>query len=89
MADQFVIEVNEGPVEISRQGVEWWHARRQLLEASGKLVETTVPCIVGGKVEVGPYSREDADFMAEHMVTVGGMPKSAVRVKPLKAITRS
>lgn len=86
MADQFVVEVNEGKVEASRQGIDFWLLYRQRFEASGKLIETVPACVIGGRVELGPYNRDDAEFMAEHMVTVGGMPKSAVRVKAPKAV---
>jgi hypothetical protein len=80
-----VIEVNEGVVEASRQGVDWWQLHRQRLASSGKLRETKAACVVGGVVELGPYAEDDAQFMAEHMVTAGGMPKSAVKVKRARA----
>lgn len=76
-----VVEVNEGIVEASRQGVDWWQLHRQRLAASGKLHEVVPACVVGGTVELGLYAEDDARFMANHMVDVGGMPRTAVRVK--------
>jgi hypothetical protein len=84
MADLYVVEVNEGVIEASRQGNDFWQLHRPRFVVSGKLVETTPACIVGGKVELGPYGKADAEFMAAHMVE-NGMPKSAVRVKRAKA----
>lgn len=81
MAGTHVIEVNEGIVEISRQGSDFWHLHRQRFAAGGRLVETKPACIVGGLVELGPYEQDTAEFMADHMINSGGMPKSAVRVK--------
>jgi hypothetical protein len=77
----YVVEVNEGVVEATRQGVEWWYTYRPRFEASGRLREIKAACIIAGTVEVGPYERDDAEFMASHMVESGGMPKSAVKVK--------
>jgi hypothetical protein len=77
----YVVEVNEGVVEATRQGVTWWYMHRRRFEASGKLRETKAACVVGGVVELGPYDREDAEFMAGHMVESGGMPRTAVKVK--------
>jgi hypothetical protein len=76
-----IIEVNEGVVEATRQGVDWWCLHRQRLVASGKLRDVVPACIVGGIVALGPYDEDDARFMADHMVDAGGMPRTAVRVK--------
>lgn len=77
----YVVEINEGKIEVSRQGADFWHLHRQRFVASGQLAETTPACFVGGLAELGPWDRETADFMADHMITSGGMPKTAVRVK--------
>lgn len=82
--NQHVIEVNEGVVEASQQGVGWWYLHRQRFVASGKLRQVKAPCFIGGVIAIGPYDQEDAEFMAEHMVNSGGMPASAVKVKKLK-----
>ncbi|TBL29078.1 hypothetical protein EYA84_25340 [Verrucosispora sp. SN26_14.1] len=79
-ARRYAIEVNEGVVESSRQGADWWFARRQMFVASGRLREVKAACITGGVVRIGDYDEDDATFMADHMVA-SGMPQSAVRVK--------
>lgn len=76
----WVVEVNEGIIEASRQGADFWALHRQRFVASGRLTETKAACIIGGLVEVGPYERDDADFAAGHMIA-NGVPKTAVRIK--------
>lgn len=87
---EYVIEVNEGTVEATGQGADWWQTHRPRLVASGKLRETVPAFVIGGRVELGPYEQDDAEFMAGHMVAAGGMPASAVKVKALrvKAVKR-
>jgi hypothetical protein len=76
-----VVEVNEGVVEVSQQGLGWWQLHRPRFAASGSLREVVPACFIGGTVELGPYAEDDARFMADHMVNVGGMPRTALRVK--------
>jgi hypothetical protein len=76
----YVVEVNEGVVEASRQGCDWWQLHRPRFVASGKLREMKAACIVGGVVELDCDDKETADFMAAHMIG-HGMPRNAVRVK--------
>lgn len=75
-----VIEVNEGVVEASQMGCDWWYARPAFV-ASGKLRDVKPPGLIGGVIALGPYDEDDARFMADHMVESGGMPRTAVRVK--------
>lgn len=84
MVSTHVVEVNEGVIEATRQGIDFWFLHRPRFVASGKLVETVAACVIGGKVELGPYDEEDAQFMAEHMIE-NGMPKTAVRIKRAKS----
>ncbi|OKI47279.1 hypothetical protein [Micromonospora sp. CB01531] len=77
----YVVEVNEGVVEATRQGVRWWNMFRRYEATSGRIRETKPACIVGGLVEVACESREHADWLAAHMVDHGGLPRTAVRVK--------
>jgi hypothetical protein len=77
----YVVEVNEGVVEASCMGVTWWYDRRPLLEQSGKLRDVKPACLIAGVVEISCDNKEDAEFMARHMIEVGGMPASAVKVK--------
>ncbi len=62
-------------------GCDWWYARRPAIVASGQLRDVKAACVIAGVIEIGPYDREDADFIATHMVESGGVPKSAVRVR--------
>jgi hypothetical protein len=80
----FVVEVNEGVVEASRRGVEWWHLYRSRFNGTGRIVETKPGCIVGGLAEVACGSRDDAEWLAGHMVD-RGLPQSAVRIKKAAA----
>lgn len=77
----FVVEVNEGVVDASRQGAEWWHLYRARYARIGRIRETVPGCIVGGKSEVTCDDQEHADWLAKHMVDHGGLPRTAVRVK--------
>lgn len=77
----YVVEVDEGKVEASRQGVGWWMVFRRRFDGTGRLRETRPACIVGGTVEVACDDREHADWLAGHMVEQGGLPRTAVRVK--------
>lgn len=77
----YVVEVNEGVLEATRMGCDWWYARRPAFVASGKLRETVPSCLIAGYIEIGPYGEDDAQFMAAHMVDIGGLPRTAVRVK--------
>lgn len=77
----YVVEVKEGVVEASRQGVDWWLLFRARFEGTDRIRETKSACVVGGVAEVACGSRDDADWLAQSMVRDHGMPKSAVRVK--------
>lgn len=81
----YIVEVNEGVVEASQMGCDWWYARRPAFVASGKLRDIKDDCLIAGTIALGPYGRDDADFMAAHMVEAGGLPKNAVRVKALRS----
>ncbi|WP_328344915.1 hypothetical protein [Micromonospora sp. NBC_00421] len=80
MAD-YVVEVNEGVVEASRQGVDWWIAFRVRFKGTGRIVDTKPACVIGGVCEVVCDSRADAEWLAASMVQDHGLPKTAVRVK--------
>jgi len=77
----YVVEVNEGVVEASQMGCDWWYARRSAFVASGKLRDVKPAGLIGGVVALGPYDEDDAQFMAGHMVESGGLPRTAVCVK--------
>ena len=77
----YVVEVNEGIVDITRQGAAWWNLYRLRFRGTDRIRETKSPCIVGGLAEVACDSREEADWLAAHMVEHGGLPQSAVKVR--------
>lgn len=76
-----VVEVNEGVIEATRQGVTWWTAFRTRFKSTDRIRETKPACIVGGTVEVACDSQADAQWLADHMVEHGGVPRTAVRVR--------
>lgn len=80
-----MVEVNEGVVEVTRQGIDWRIVFRARFHNTGRIRETKPACIVGGLCEVACDSREDADWLAGSMVETHGLPKSAVRVKTAAA----
>jgi hypothetical protein len=77
----WVVEVNEGTVEASRQGLDWWMHFRTRHNAIGRLRETRPALIVGGLVEVACEDEGHAGWLAGFMVEHGGLPRTAVRVK--------
>lgn len=78
---RYVVEVNEGAVDITGQGTTWWLTFRHRYDRIGRIQDTTGPCIVGGKAEVACEDQEHAEWLAAHMVEHGGLPRTAVRVK--------
>lgn len=76
------VEVNEGAVEITQQGIRWWSMFRAYL--CDRIRETKPGCIVSGKVEVDCESQDHAAWLAEHMVKAGGLPRTAVKVVKVK-----
>lgn len=80
MAD-YVVEVNEGVVEASQQGAEWWILFRLRHRHTDRIRETKPACVVGGVCEVACDGREDAEWLAGSMVADHGLPATAVRVK--------
>lgn len=72
--------VNEGLVEMSGRGVDWWTDFRRASHPS-RFTEITPACVIGGTVRVECDSGQDAANLAEHMVENAGMPKRAVRVE--------
>ena len=76
----YVVQVNEGAIEASQMGCDWWYIRRPAFVASGTLRDVKPAGLIAGVIEIGPYDRQDAEFMANHMVESGGIPRSAVRV---------
>ena len=77
----WVVEVNEGVVEATRQGVAWWHAFSLRFQHTDRIRYAKEPCIVGGVCEVACEDQADAEWLAAQMVDEHGLPRTAVRAK--------
>lgn len=77
----YVVEVNEGKVEATCMGVDWWILYRHRADQAGRIVETKPACIIAGTVEITCDDQDHATWLADSMVQQHGMPKSAVKVK--------
>lgn len=75
----FWVEVDEDKVMATYQGANWWQLHRQRFVASGKLT-VVKPGFFGDLIRITAADAEEAEFMRGHMVDVGGMPRTAVRV---------
>lgn len=53
----------------------WWTSHAARFEARGKARILTI-CVAGALVEYGPWDRDDAQFMHNHMVEHGIHPKA-------------
>lgn len=82
---QYGVLVNETVIQ-SCWGASWWLLQRRQWEASGRLRIVT-PGMIGDTIELGPLARDDAEFAAAHMHEAGGIPASAVRVRPWRSLT--
>lgn len=80
MAD-WVVEVNEGVVEASRQGAQWWLLFTTRYQRTDRIRYTTQPCVVGGVAEVACGDRAEAEWLAGQMVDAHGLPRTAVRAR--------
>lgn len=77
----YVVEVNEGVVEATTRGADWWYTFRSRFEDTGRIHETKRSCVIGGVVEVACDDEEHATSLADTMVEVGELPRGAVCVK--------
>jgi hypothetical protein len=73
------LEVNECKIWASLLGADWWCEWRARMEPIGRITVIT-PSIGGDLVHVACDSREDADWLRNHMISFGGVHKNAVRV---------
>jgi hypothetical protein len=89
MSPAYVVEVKEGVVEASQQGVEWWTMFTTRFLGTGRIVYTTQPSVSGGIAEVACDTRYDTDELAVFMVEHCGLPKTAVRVKEAAKVPAS
>lgn len=84
-----VVEVNETRIHTYGNNIDaaskWWLWFRRANPAD-RFHETAVS-ITGAMVEVACDSKEDAEWLARHMVAFGGLDKAAVKVKRLAEAT--
>ncbi|MEU4511680.1 hypothetical protein AB0G05_19490 [Nonomuraea wenchangensis] len=74
------VVINEtGLNSTAPDAAEYWNTRRQMFEASGTITVLDGGAI-GDTVRIGPYTREDADFMRDHLIEQGA-PKAHVTVR--------
>jgi hypothetical protein len=73
------VEVNECRVFATQMGVDWWNLFRHAHTDSGRIT-TLTPSPAGDLCSVACDSREDAQWLASHMLEQG-LPKSAVKVR--------
>lgn len=84
-----VVEVNECHVfAVSDAPAEYWAAYRGRYEAVGR-INVLVASVGGDRVQVACDDRDHADWLANHLVEHGGLPKSAVKVKTLRGADRT
>lgn len=80
--EAWCVEVKDIVILVSTQGVAWWLTFRHRFEPMGRVVS-----IPGTATPQGDYclvacdNREEAESLAEHMVTFGGVPRTAVRAR--------
>lgn len=79
-----VVDVNECHVyAVSGPAAEYWATYRGLLERAGR-VTVLVASFAGDRAQVACADRTHADWLANHLVEHGGLPKSAVKAKTLR-----
>lgn len=78
---KWVVEVDVGKVMVSCQGVEWWLIFRRVHDRIGRIRDLGTSCIVDPPAQVTCEDKEHAEWLAEHMVNHGGLPRSAVQIK--------
>ncbi|OHV23249.1 hypothetical protein BBK14_24315 [Parafrankia soli] len=73
------VEVNEVKVLGTGRGADWWTLYRSRAERVGrvKIVRTV---LTGDIVRVACDDRDEAQWLAKHMVNHGGLPRTAVKV---------
>lgn len=80
MSERWSVEVKDIVIMATRQGMPWWFFYRQRFEPTGRI--TVIPGTStpqGDHCVIACETREDAAWLVEHMVTFGGVPRTAVR----------
>lgn len=74
------LEVNEAVIWATARGSEWWNLWRIRMEPVGRI--TIITAGLGGDlVHVACDTKEDAEWLRDHMISFAGVPKAAVRVR--------
>lgn len=60
---------------IASPGRDWWFQQAPAFEAQGR-ARTLLITITGALAEYGPWDRDDAEFMQQHMTDQGLHPKA-------------
>lgn len=69
--------------DANRTVADWWVTLRPRWEMSSQLRVLKHGAIVGDLIELGPFSKDDAEFARDHMVEQG-VPQSALKVRTWK-----
>lgn len=78
----YVVEVNEVNVSFysAKDARDWWQMFRLRYKDTDRITDRDVT-IPGGFASVACDSKDDAEWLARHMVEHGGLNKTAVNVK--------
>lgn len=74
------VQVNEVAILATGQGAEWWMWYMAAHRRSDRIALEDV-CMGGGIHHVECETRDDATWLAGHMVSFGGVPQRAVKVQ--------
>jgi hypothetical protein len=73
------LEVNEARIWATQSGGEWWNPWRLRMEPLGR-VTVLVASLGGDRVRVACDSKDDAEWLRDHMTGFAGIPASAVKL---------
>lgn len=74
------VVVNETGLNFATpDAANYWHTRRQMFEASDTITVLSADPM-GDTVRIGPYTRDDANFMRDHLIEQGAA-KAHVQVR--------
>lgn len=79
--------VHETRIFATQSGTDWWLLFSSRFESTPRMTCLGVNPM-GGEWHVACDSKDDAQQLAEHMVSLGGVPKAAVEVKQLAKCKR-
>lgn len=77
-----VVEVNECKVFAVASAADYWITYRDQCEAVGRI--TILQASIGDLVHVSCDDRDHATWLAAHLVSHGGLPRTAVKARTLR-----